>query len=232
MVRAMKRSKVSTPAKKKAAPRGLKKTTLKKAKALKPPKSLPEKPVVVDEYGASGGMPFSSRPMPAVDRSSAHSSAQELTWATFDRQVQALARDAQKRFKPQAVVGLAHGGVFVGGAIASALKVEFYPVRITRRSRDTGARNARVKDDMPPELKGRRVLIVDDIASSGDSLEMASRLARTAGASRLATAALVSRPGGFEPDFTANTSSDFYVFPWDYSDVIDDARFDPDTAGA
>ena len=70
------------------------------------------------------------------DQSRQRSSVKELSWADFDRAVQELARTIGTSFKPQAVVGVAHGGVFVGGAISSALGCEFFPVRISRRSRD------------------------------------------------------------------------------------------------
>lgn len=189
-----------------------KKTTKKKSapktKRLSHRKS-PESPAVLD----------------GIDRSGSHSSARELSWAQFDRVVQQLARELGKKFRPEAVVGVAHGGVFVGGALASALKVEFYPVRISRRSRDQGVAAApKLSGVMPKELKGRRVVIVDDIAASGDTLELASELAKVAGAKAVATTALVCRPRGFKPDFFWENSGTFFVFPWDY-DLSTDQRF-------
>ena len=168
-----------------------------------------------------------------TDRSQQPHAARELSWSEFDTKVQALAARVQKSFKPDAVVGIAHGGVFVGGALASALARDFFPVRISRRSRDTVLASPRLAGAMPAELAGRRVLIVDDIASSGDTLELASQLAKAAGAKQIATAALVSRPGGFRPDFHSEHSKEFFVFPWDYQQVAMDSRFgDPDKAGA
>ena len=169
-----------------------------------------------------------------ADRSAVTHSARELSWSDFDRRVQEMARAVARAFKPDAVVGIAHGGVFVGGALASALAKDFFPVRISRRSRDTVLASPRLAGAMPPELKGRRVVIVDDIASSGDTLELATALARAAGAKQVATCTLVSRPGGYRPDFVAEHSADFFVFPWDYPAVAEDARFDsdPDKAGA
>ncbi len=169
------------------------------------------------------------------DLSRQRSSVQELSWADFDRAVQEMARAIRKVFKAECVVGVAHGGVFVGGAISSALGCEFFPVRITRRSRDRGdANKPQMSGEMPRELKGRRVLIVDDVAASGDTLEMALRLAREAGAREVMTACLVARPEGYSPDFRALTTQAFIVFPWDYEPVAGDERsdVDPDLAGA
>jgi hypoxanthine phosphoribosyltransferase len=170
------------------------------------------------------------------DQSRQRSAVQELTWADFDRAVQEMARAIRGSFKAEAVVGVAHGGVFVGGAISSALGCEFFPVRITRRSRDRGddSNKPRLSGEMPRELKGRRVLIVDDVAASGDTLEMAMTLARQVGARELKTACLVARPEGFAPDFCSLSTQAFIVFPWDYEPVKGDDRsdVDPDQAGA
>lgn len=162
--------------------------------------------------------------LPVGELGRAQKGVKELQWGEFDRHVQAIARAVLKSFKPEVVVGLVHGGVFVGGALASALKAEFLPLRVTQRSRDGGS--TRASDELTREVEGRRLLIVDDVASSGDSLVFATKLARTQGAKQIKTASLIARPGRFEPDFVAVTSDDFFVFPWDYQDVVEDRRFD------
>lgn len=175
----------------------------------------------LDEFSAVGGMPRVT--VPGADRSSGKRAVRELSWAEFDVQVRALASQLSLGFKPEAVVGLVHGGVFVGGALASALQAEFYPVRMTHRSRDHHSDEA--PDDLPAALRGKRVLLVDDIASSGDSLEFALKLARARGAKQVVTAALLARPGKYEPDFAAFVSDESFVFPWDYAPLVNDARF-------
>ncbi|MET0403395.1 MAG: phosphoribosyltransferase family protein [Cystobacter sp.] len=174
------------------------------------------------------------RHAPGLDQSRAKTRVQELTWMEFDRAVQSLARAIRASFSPGAVVGVAHGGVFVGGALSSALGAEFFPVRISRRSRDKGQAKPKLSGEMPRELKGKRVLIVDDVASSGDTLALATALAGKAGAREVRTAALVARPNGYEPDFHALSTDALVVFPWDYDTVTEDDRFDvdPDKAGA
>jgi hypothetical protein len=125
--------------------------------------------------------------------------------------------------------------VFVGGVVAAALRCEFFPVRISRRSRDVRTKTApRMSGVMPKELKGKRVLVVDDVASSGDTLELAKKLLAKVGATKVATACLVAKGGKYRPDWTALRSAELICFPWDYEPVSADARFDldPDKAGA
>jgi uncharacterized protein len=163
-----------------------------------------------------------------VDRSRPEAGVAELSWASFDANVQALARRIRRAFAVQAVVGVAHGGVFVGGALASALGVDFFPVHISRRSRTTATvrKRPRLSGTMPRALKGRRVLLVDDVAASGETLKLARRLARAAGARAVRTATLVSRVTGYAPSWSCFTSDALFVFPWDYALVTEDGRFD------
>ena len=171
------------------------------------------------------------------DRSVQQEAVRELTWARFDRLVRRLARQIRHAFQPDAVVGVAHGGLFVGGALASALHADFFPVRISRRSRDHRERKStpRLSGSIPPELGGKRVLVVDDVSSSGDTLELAkTRLARV-GAKETRTASLIAREGGYVPDWVALTTSDLTVFPWDYENLLDyepERALDPAAAAA
>ncbi|HYX90884.1 MAG TPA: phosphoribosyltransferase family protein [Myxococcaceae bacterium] len=155
-------------------------------------------------------------------------SVREVSWSEFDRQVQALAARIRKEFKPDAVVGVAHGGVFVGGALASALGVVFFPVRISRRSRDRASlgKKPRITGSMPKELQGLRVVLVDDVAASGETLELGKTLLAKLKPKGVATACLVCKDEGYAPDFFALRENRLVVFPWDY-DLIDDARFSP-----
>lgn len=159
------------------------------------------------------------------DRSRGSQSAQELTWASFDTSIQSMATAVKTKLRPDVVVGVVHGGVFVGSALAAALGCPFFSVRIARRSRDAGFATPRALSAMPP-LKGRVAVVVDDIASSGDMLRLGSRLAKKAGAKKVATAALVQRSEGFNADFVGQISDRFFVFPWDYAAVALDARFE------
>jgi len=219
---------------KRATPKAAPKAPLKGTKGKPSQKQQVEKLVSIPSDMILAPQVEAPRQLTGRDQSRQKTSVQELSWAEFDRAVHALAATISKTYKPQAVVGVAHGGVFVGGALSSALGCEFYPVRISRRSRDKGAAKPKLSGEMPRELKGKRVLIVDDVASSGDTLELATALAQKVGAKEVDTAALVARPGGFAPGFCALPTEALVVFPWDYEAVTEDGRFDvdPDKAGA
>jgi len=168
----------------------------------------------------------------------------ELTWGGFD----ALARQLTKKldgYDPELVIGIVKGGLFVGSAVAGLLRREFIPVRLSRRSRDRERLTPGVRTEVPPEAKGKRVLVVDDVVQSGETLRHAVAAVAAGGAEDVRSAALVvhrSRPGdavivggpevsrGKEraearsaarskanrPDWYALETDDLVVFPWDY----------------
>lgn len=138
----------------------------------------------------------------------------EIGWATFGEIARQLAARIAKRYKPDAVLGIAKGGVFVGSAVSSTLGADFFPVRVERRRREA--------DPMPeaadqfPDLKGKRVLVVDDVCQTGATLAKATRLAKKAKAKEVRSATLVVRPRGARPDFHAVETDELVLFGWDY----------------
>ncbi len=138
----------------------------------------------------------------------------ELGWAAFGELARSFAARISESYRPSVVVGVAKGGVFVGAALAGALGAEFYPVRIEKRRRDTSSRTAASRE--LPDVSGRKVLVVDDVASTGATLARARALALKGGAKQVRTAVLVTRPRGARPDFAAIETDELVLFAWDY----------------
>lgn len=154
----------------------------------------------------------------------------EIGWAAFGDVALALASRIAKRYRPAVVVGIAKGGVFVGGALAAALGADFYPVRIMKRRRDAGALPEAIQE--LPDLRGRKVLVVDDVASTGATLARGRALSRKAGAKEVRTAVLVARPRGARPDFSALETDELILFAWDYQlDAAGGGQEDPGDVG-
>lgn len=140
----------------------------------------------------------------------------ELDWQHMAAAARELAEKVAHTWSPEIVVGVAKGGVFAGQEVAQALRVPFFPVRVGKRSRDAGHPNFEAAAEMPAQANGRRVLVVDDIAGSGATLQAAVADAEAVGAAEVRTATLVVREGGFLPDFFSTETADLVVFPWDY----------------
>jgi hypoxanthine phosphoribosyltransferase len=138
----------------------------------------------------------------------------ELGWAAFGEVARQLAARISARFQPEVVLGIVKGGVFVGSALASALQADFHAVRVEKRRRDASAQAAPVAQ--LPVLTGKRVLVVDDVCTTGATLAKARAMARKAGARQVQTAVLVRRRSGARPDWFAIETNQLVLFGWDY----------------
>jgi orotate phosphoribosyltransferase len=93
--------------------------------------------------------------------------------------------------RPAAVVSPALGGVIIGHEVAEALSV---PFRFTERK--DGRMCLRRGFHLAP---GERVVIVEDVVTTGKSTNETAEVVRDAGASVLAVGAVVDRTGDREP---------------------------------
>jgi hypoxanthine phosphoribosyltransferase len=146
----------------------------------------------------------------------------ELSWELFGELCRALALRVAQDYDPEVVVGIAAAGVIPGAVIAAMLEREFFAIKITRRENDTGRRGRpEVLSAAPPQLAGRRVLLVDEICDSGDTLRLALAAVRDVGPTDVRTATSLIHVGGYEPDFYALAAEGTVIFPWD-REVLDE----------
>jgi hypothetical protein len=200
-----------------AAPRAAKK------KATRPKRPRAEQPLGVGVGDAWAVERMGGVPAPA----SGGSGVRELTWVEFGVVVRDLATRIAASFQPDVVLGLARGGIFVGGALAAPMRADFLPVRVEKRSRDRRS----VPTFRVPEARGKNVLVVDDVTNSGDTLAKAKALAKRSGAREVQAVALVVRPGGSRPEWFALETAQLIVFPWDYQLDASGPLVDPGSVG-
>lgn len=176
--------------------------------------------------GVADGFAMDRLSAPARLKRAPKKAMREIGWAAFGDVARGLAARIAEKFRPDVVVGVAKGGVFVGGALAAVLGADFQPVRIEKRRRDEA--NAAPIAELP-DLTGKKVLVVDDVAATGATLAKARALARKAGARAVKTAVLVVRPDGARPDFSAFETEELILFGWDYQ--LDAAGGGPEDPG-
>lgn len=160
----------------------------------------------------------------------------ELDWAMFGELCRALALKVARDYAPEAIVGIARAGVIPGAIMASILRVDFYSMNISRKHGDEIRERPEVLSAAPRHVRGKRVLIVDEITSSGDTLRLALAAVRDAQPTEVRTATSFARTTGYQPDYSALTTDANVIFPWDrkvfegdelivnprYEDVIDE----------
>lgn len=140
----------------------------------------------------------------------------DMSWDLFGELGRALALKVARDYEPDIVVGIARAGVIPGAVIASILRLDFFSIKITRREGDEVVRERpEILSAAPPQAAGQRVLLVDEIATSGDTLRLALAAVRDVGPREVRTATCFVRPQGYKPDYFALETDQTIIFPWD-----------------
>ena len=146
-------------------------------------------------------------------------SREVLTYELFGQGVRELARQVSASgFQPDILLGIARGGLLPAGALAYALdvknlftiSVEFYTGVDSRLD---------VPVMLPPFLDARdldaaRVLVVDDVADTGKTLELVHQFC-AGHVAEARTAVLYQKPQSIiKSDFTWRHTDRWINFPW------------------
>jgi hypoxanthine phosphoribosyltransferase len=145
-----------------------------------------------------------------------HAAELAITWEELGSLSGALALQVAP-FDPEVVVGIAKGGVIPGATVASILRREFYPIRLSRRYNDEVVREHPevLVGPQAEAVRDKRVLVIDEIAVSGETLQMAVDLLRQAGAAEVRTATLYVHGQSWRPDYFVVETDALIVNPWD-----------------
>lgn len=145
----------------------------------------------------------------------------ELSWELFGELCRALALRVAREYRPDLVIGIATAGVIPAATVAAMLHADFESMKISRRDGERMQAYPRVLSPTPVEARGRRVLIVDEITTSGDTLRLALAAVREVGPADVRTATSFVRPGGYRPNYFALETDQLVVYPWDRQVVTD-----------
>jgi uncharacterized protein len=153
----------------------------------------------------------------------AHRSGERrLGWDDFASLASRLA-ELLAPFRPRIILGVARAGLFPATVVACSLRRELYPIRLTRRVNDKVMYDRPVwRVLVPPIVVGKTVVVVDEIADTGQTLSMAAESALELGADRVITACLVAHSWSDPaPQISVMTSDEFIIFPWDEKILVD-----------
>ena len=145
----------------------------------------------------------------------------DVEWPFFGELSRGLALKVSREYDPQVVLGIATAGVIPGAVVAAILNREFHSVIVSRRFRaDTVRATPAVLSAAPADIRGKRVLIVDETCDTGDTIRLAVAAAVNAGASDVRTA-VAFRTGDYAPDFHGLATESTIILPWDREILLD-----------
>lgn len=138
----------------------------------------------------------------------------DVEWPLFGELSRALALKVARSYDPEIVVGVATAGVIPGAVVAAILDREFRSILVSRRDHEQVRETPSVLGAAPHEVRGKRVLIVDETCDSGATMRLAVAAIVNAGAAEVRTA-VSFKTGSYEPDFHALATESTIVLPWD-----------------
>jgi hypoxanthine phosphoribosyltransferase len=148
-----------------------------------------------------------------------------VSWEDFHGICRGLAR-AVASFEPEIVLAIWRGGFYPGTLVAHMLRVELYPVRVTRRVNDiVRFERPQWRVEPPDEVRGRRLVVVDEICGVGETLTIVRQRAIELGATEVRTAVMYAHSWGVEvPDYIGLISDALILNPWD-REVFENGEF-------
>lgn len=144
-----------------------------------------------------------------------------LTWEEVMKACRAIAMEADSTFGPNAVVGIARGGLIPATIISSILQVDLFPCVVTRK------RRGRVIHDRPETIvsvservRGQRVLVIDESVMTGETMRMVTTQCKKLNAKLVKTASIWVSSDSWKPTLYHMEGPGYMLFPWDYEVLV------------
>ena len=151
-----------------------------------------------------------------------------ITWMDVQRLSEDLADQiAESGFTPDIIVAVSRGGFDPARILSDELNIRslaslqvIYYAGVNERSDEP-----QVKYPLNADISGLNVLVVDDVADSGNSLRVVKKYVESLGPREVRIATLHYKPwSNFKPDYFAESAEKWIIYPWEPRESIEDIR--------
>ena len=146
------------------------------------------------------------------------------TWnQIYDMLLSQTQKIQNQNYKPDIIIAIAKGGLIPARTLTDLLEtqelgyihIEFYKDINRTRQEPT------LKQNLTIQVLGKKTLLVDDIADTGRSLNLAKTYLQQQGACQIKTATLYKKPQSLTtPDFYEKQTASWVVFPWESKETL------------
>ncbi|WP_458396378.1 phosphoribosyltransferase [Campylobacter sp.] len=140
-------------------------------------------------------------------------------FSSFEHDAKILAKKARDEFNPEAILGIARGGLTLAHFLANALDIRnCFSLNSIHYENTTKLDTIKIYN-IPDLSKFKRVLITDDIIDSGESMvAIKKEINRLYPNLEIAVATIFYKPKALMlPNFTIKEADDWIKFFWDLS---------------
>ncbi len=154
--------------------------------------------------------------------------ARIVSWADIENWCDRIRHKVMDNYEPDTIVGIARGGLVPARILSDrmwiknllSVKTEHWGITATKDG------NATLKENLNGKLDGKKVLVIDDITDTGESLRIASEHVKSLNPESMKTATMLHiTRSGFVPDYFAEEIDEkgwtWFIFPWNVYEDLD-----------
>ncbi|MGD0396921.1 MAG: phosphoribosyltransferase family protein [Nitrososphaerales archaeon] len=144
-----------------------------------------------------------------------------IGWVEYGNLAEALAEKVRSSGKTfDLVIGVARGGIPVAMVVSDRLGVKIDTITVKSYSGIAERSSIKILSTLIEDIKGKRVLLVDDLVDQGDTMIGVKGFVSEKGAKVVETAVLFKKPWSkTHPDYFLETTGEWIVFPFELSEV-------------
>jgi len=144
-----------------------------------------------------------------------------ISWDAVLKYCEELA-EKTNGYKPDIIIGISRGGLVPARVLSDILDVKKVGIIGLIFYKKAGETNDKpeVTQELSMDIKGKKVLLVDDVADSGKSLVAAKELLEKKEPAEIKVATIHYKPHSvLKPDFFVKTTEAWLVYPWEHHEM-------------
>lgn len=144
-----------------------------------------------------------------------------INWTEYGNLADALAEKIRSHSENfDLIIGIARGGIPVAMVVSDHLNVKLDIINVKSYNGIAERSPPRILTTLTEAVKGKNVLLVDDLVDQGDTMATVSEYLRGQAPGVLKTAVLFKKPwSATDPDYFLEVVDKWIVFPWEHGEV-------------
>jgi len=144
-----------------------------------------------------------------------------ISWSEYGNLAEALAEKVRSRGERfDLVIGIARGGLPVAMVVSDRLGVRIDFINVKSYEGIAQRRTPKIVSTLTEEMKGKNVLVVDDLVDQGDTMEVVRQYLNGQDPRLLEVAVLFKKPWSkIEPEYYLEVVDKWIVFPFELGEV-------------
>lgn len=119
------------------------------------------------------------------------------------------------------IIAISRGGLTLGHLLTDFLRIPIATISIQSYIDIQTRGEIKILAKLPTSIRGKRILLVDDVADSGKTLVRALRYLKHCRAKEITTVTMFYKPhSAFRPDYFARQTKKWILFPYEPTEMI------------